>query len=484
VAHHEPFYPNNVICPDKTFMGAGNFGRGRGARLGFGRTLRARLVLAAGGSIVAAVALFAAAALVLVRHQLRTSLDAALRSRAQTVAALAISAPAVLTAPGALEGPASARQIDVEVLDARARILARSLSLGAQLLPLGAVARGARVEGRAGFEDLEVDGRPLRLYAAPIAQAGGPAAGGAVLVASDTSDISDTIGHLGLVLTVAGVAVIAVTLVVATALTRRGLGPLRRLAAGAAEIERTADPAARLPVSGVGDEVGRLSGVLNRMLASLEQARASERRFLADASHELRTPVTALLGNIEFVSRHGADPEVLADLQRDAARLARLVDDLLVLERAGAGAGEPEDVDLAAVVTGVVEAHSDGRVMAERIDPAVVRGEREALARMVENLLENALVHGPADGRVTVLLVNDSGSASVTVRDEGPGPDPALHNRLFERFWRAPDAAGRPGSGLGLSIVATIAERHGGRVAVKGAAFTVTLPRVREVKAR
>jgi two-component system sensor histidine kinase QseC len=103
---------------------------------------------------------------------------------------------------------------------------------------------------------------------------------------------------------------------------------------------------------------------------------------------------------------------------------------------------------------------------------------------MVENLLENALVHGPADGRVTVLLVNDSGSASVTVRDEGPGPDPALHNRLFERFWRAPDAAGRPGSGLGLSIVATIAERHGGRVAVKGAAFTVTLPRVREVKAR
>jgi signal transduction histidine kinase len=236
-------------------------------------------------------------------------------------------------------------------------------------------------------------------------------------------------------------------------------------------------------VSGVVDEVGRLSAVLNRMLASLEHARAIERRFLADASHELRTPVTALLGNVEFVSRHGAEPEVLADLRRDAARLARLVDDLLVLERAGAGVPEAEPVDLADLVTRAVEEHP-GRVVAERVDPVTVRGERGALARMVENLVENALVHGPPDGRVTVLLVNDGGRAWLTVRDEGGGPDPALRERLFERFWRAPEADGRPGSGLGLSIVAAIAERHGGRVTVDGAAFTVTLPRVREVKAR
>src|SRR5436305_5050263 len=250
--------------------------RRRQARFKPVRTLRARLVLVTAGSIIAAVALSAGAALVLVRHQLRGSLDDALRTRAQAVAQLAISAPAVLTEPGALEGPASGRQIDVEVIDARGRILARSLTLGAELLPLGRLAQSALVAGRAGFEDVAVGGRPLRLYAAPIAQAGGPAAGGAVLVASDTGDISATIGHLGLVLTIAGLAVIAVTVAVAAALTRRGLRPLRGLAGAAAEIERTADPAARLPASGLGDEIAQLSGVLNRMLASLEQARASE----------------------------------------------------------------------------------------------------------------------------------------------------------------------------------------------------------------
>jgi signal transduction histidine kinase len=464
-----------------------------------GRTLRGRLVAAAAGSIVAAVALFGGAALVLVRHQLRSALDDALRTRAAAVAELAVSAPAVLTEPGALEGPASGRQIDVEVIDARRRILARSLALGASLLPLGRLASDALVRGAPGFEDVSVGGRPLRLFAAPIAEVGGPAAGGAVLVASDTSDISRTIGHLGFVLVVAGLVVIAVTVAGAAVLTRRGLRPLRRLAGAAAGIERTADPAARLPVSEVGDEIAQLSGVLNRMLGSLERARESERRFLADASHELRTPVTALLGNVEFVARHGVEPEVLSDLRRDAGRLARLVDDLLVLERAGAGAGggagvggaagagagEVEAVRLDELVAGLADEHPSGRVVAERIDRVAVQGSPGDLARMLENLIENALVHGPEGGRVFVSVAGSrAGSGAdelravrLTVRDEGPGPDPEVRERLFERFWRAPEAAGRPGSGLGLSIVAAIAERHGGEVSVDGSAFTVELPR-------
>lgn len=458
--------------------------RTRGNRLGLGRTLRGRLVLAAAGSIVAAVALFAVTALVLVRHELRSSLDGALRSRAQGVAELAVSAPAVLTDPGALEGPESGRQIAVEVIDAHDRLLARSLALGAQLLPLDRVARQAVTQGATGFADVDVGGRPFRLYAAPIAQAGGPAAGGAVLVASDTSDISDTIGRLGLLLSLAGLAVIALSVLAAAALTRRGLQPLRRLAGGAGEIERTADPAARLPESASNDEIGQLSGVLNRMLASLEQARASERRFLADASHELRTPVAALLGNVEFVVRHGAGPEVVSDLQRDAARLARLVDDLLILERVGAAAAEPEPVELAEIVDQALEGDASGRVVADRVDRILVHGDRGSLVRMLENLIENALLHGPPAGRVTVSLQSAPGQARLTVRDEGPGPDPLVRERLFERFWRAPDAAGRPGSGLGLSIVAAIAEHHGGRISVEGSAFTVTMPRVTELNAR
>jgi signal transduction histidine kinase len=278
---------------------------------------------------------------------------------------------------------------------------------------------------------------------------------------------------------IAGVGAALLAALLAAALTRAGLRPLSRLAAGAGEIERTADPARRLPERGVPDEISQLTGVLNRMLASLEEARAGERRFLADASHELRTPVTTLLGNVEFAARHGADPEVLEELQGDARRLARLVDDLLALERPDVGVSEAAAVDLGDVVRGVVVAHApeDGdRIGAVGADHVVVRGDERALARAVENLVENALVHGPEGGRVTISVARDDGRALVTVRDEGPGPDPADRDRLFERFWRGTGASSRPGSGLGLSIVSAIVDRHGGRVVVDGSAFTLDLP--------
>jgi two-component system, OmpR family, sensor kinase len=445
-------------------------------------TLRGRLALAAAVSILAAVALYAVAAVLLLSHQLRSSLDQALRQRAQEVAQLAVSAPAVLNYPGGLESPVSGRQIAVEVLDARGRILARSLTLGARLLPQDRLALEARQAGRTGFEDIRIDGRPFRIYAAPIAQAGGPASGGAVLVGSDATDISDTVSHLGLVLALIGAGVALAAALVAAALTRRGLRPLRQLAGAAGEIERTADPSRRLPEPGAADEVGQLTGVLNRMLASLGLARESERRFLADASHELRTPVTSLLGNVDYAVRHGSDPEVLADLQRDAARLARLVNDLLELERAGAPAQEPVPVALDELVARVLaqEAERDIPIRVGSVDPVRVLGDEEALARLLRNLIENAVVHGPPSGEVTVTLRRRAGLALLAVRDQGPGPDPTQAEHLFERFWRGPESSERPGSGLGLSIVAAIAERHGGRILVEGSEFTVELPALQE----
>ena len=139
-----------------------------------------------------------------------------------------------------------------------------------------------------------------------------------MLVASDTTDIPQTSDHLAFVVVLTGAGVALLAALAAAALTRRGLRPLSRLADAAGEIERTADPARRLPETGAADEIGQLTGVLNRMLASLEEAHAGERRFLADASHELRTPVTTLLGNVEYAARHGADAEVLDELRRDA----------------------------------------------------------------------------------------------------------------------------------------------------------------------
>ncbi len=448
------------------------------------RSLRARLTVAAAGTILAAVVLFAVATVLIVEHELRSSLTTALRQRAQEVAQLAVSAPAVLNHPGALESPVSGRQIDVEVLNARGRLLARSDSLGAELLPAGGVTRTALRHARAGSETATIGGRPFSVYAAPIADAGGPAAGGAVVVASDTSDIAHTTGRLGVLVALAGVIVVALAALVAALLTRRSLTPLGRLAGAAGEIERTGDPARRLPDPTVDDEVGQLTGVLNRMLSSLASSRAAERRFLADASHELRTPVTTLLGNVDYAVRHGADPEVLADLRHDAARLARLVDSLLALERAGEAGTTSAPVRVDDLARDLIET-AGPRVGAGPLAPATVAGDPEALARALTNLIENGLVHGPPGGTVTVAVTSstdaDAGAPAsavvhVVVSDEGSGPDPDRHDQLFQRFWRGTEAAGRPGAGLGLAIVAATAHAHGGSVQVQGSTFTLTLP--------
>ncbi|MFZ0088578.1 MAG: hypothetical protein WAL63_03660, partial [Solirubrobacteraceae bacterium] len=183
------------------------------------RTLRVRIAVAAAASILAAVVVFAIVTVALVDHELRSSLDSALRQRAQEVAQLAVSAPGVLTDPGALESPVSGRQISVEVLDAHGRIVARSLTLGAQLLPDDALALAARRTGRTGAENITLAGRPLRMYAAPIADAGGIAAGGAVLVASDTSDIAHITGRLGVLVALSGAGVAMLAALAAAALT-------------------------------------------------------------------------------------------------------------------------------------------------------------------------------------------------------------------------------------------------------------------------
>jgi two-component system OmpR family sensor kinase len=439
------------------------------------RSLRARLVAAAAGSILVAVAIFGIAAAAITDHRLHATLDSALRQRARDVARLASSAPAVLTAPGALESPAGGRQVVVEVFDARNRILARSVALGARLLPRDPAIERARRSGRAGFADIRLDGGPARLYAAPIALTGGSAAGGVVAVASQTADIESTTRHLRVLLLLSGLGAALLAAVLAALLTGRGLLPLRRLSAGAREIQRTADVSRRVPAAAVeDDEVGELTTVLNEMLAALERARDAERRFLADASHELRTPVSALLGNAEYIANHGADAEALADLRDDAARLARLVDDLLVLERAEAGTGRDDAIDLAELVR--LEADGRERVVVGELAPLSAHGDGPALRRAVANLLDNALVHGPADGRVHVDLRRAGDRAQLVVRDEGPGPPPDARDRIFERFYRGAASAERPGSGLGLPIAAMIARRHGGTITVEGSAFTLELP--------
>jgi two-component system sensor histidine kinase MprB len=437
-------------------------------------SLTARLTIAAVIAVVLTVAALGGSALWLVNHQLRSSLDDSLLGRATDVARLSVSAPAVLDAPGALEGPVAGRQLSVEVLDRHGRIVARSLALGAKLLPQDATVRAALRDGRRGFADVTLDGKPMRLLAAPVADAGGLAAGGAVIVAARTDDIVRTTHRLGRLLALCALVAALLGAAAAALLTRRGLRPLQRLSAAAASIERTGDASARLPEPATADEIGELGGTLNRMLGALDAARRRERRLLADASHELRTPLTSLTGNIEFVARHGLNPEVLEDLRHDAARLQRLVADLLLLEREGGAATPGEPVRLDEIVEEASRARP--RVEVASNQAVTVLGERAALERALDNLLENAEVHGPLGGAITVALVADDGVARLSVRDEGPGLPPAEVDQAFDRFWRGPGATGRPGSGLGLAIVKATVERHNGRVDVDGSAISLVLP--------
>src|SRR4051794_13683310 len=437
------------------------------------KALRTRLIAASALAVVVAVAALGIVAQALVAHQLRSSLDRSLRQRATDVARLSVSAPAVLDAPGALEAPTGGRQLSGEVLDRRGRFVARSLNLGAKLLPADEAVSRARTDGKAGFTDVRLGGEPLRMYAAPLPD-GGPAGGGAVVVAASTRDTEETLDRLRTLLLLAAVLAAALGALAAALLTRRSLGPLARLSSAAATIERTGDASRRLPDPAADDEVSELAGTLNRMLAALEASRRRERRFLADASHELRTPLTSLAGNVEFLVRHGANPEVVADLELDTRRLQRLVDDLLALEREDAGPAPDRVVRLDELAADAATGRE--RVHVGEAAAVTVTGEPDALRRALDNLLDNAEIHGPREGAITVAVRLRDGEALLSVRDEGPGLGAEGAEHAFDRFWRGPDAQGRPGSGLGLALVRATAQRHGGRVTVEGATVTIVLP--------
>ncbi|TMK78668.1 MAG: HAMP domain-containing histidine kinase [Actinobacteria bacterium] len=435
-----------------------------------GRSLQARAIAAAALAILIALVIVGVGVDLLVSRQLHRSLDRTLRQRAVEVSQLSASAPALLTTPGALDSPIGGTQLVVEVVDRRGRIVARSLSLGGRVLPTAPLVRSAIDRSRTGYADTRLGDERLRVYTAPLADFGGPAAGGAVVVGASTHDLNDTLASLHLFVLVSGLIAAALAALAVALLLRRALRPLGRLASAAAEIERTGDPRRRLPEPDSADEVGQLAATLNAMLGGLERARDAERRFLVDASHELRTPLTALRGNVAYLARRGATPELVADLARDAERLARLADDLLVVSREEGGSLPDEVVRLDELAAA---ARDDG-IDVDAPEPVPVRGDRAALERALRNLVENASRYGPEGGRVTISVERGDGHARVSVSDEGSGLGPDEAERAFERFWRGRQDG--PGSGLGLAIVRATAERHGGRVYAEGSRFTIELP--------
>ena len=194
------------------------------------RSLQLRSVIAAGVAILIGLVVVGSGVDLLVARHLHRSLDKSLRERAIEVAQLSASAPALLTTPGTLDSPLGGEQITVQVVDRRGRIVARSLALGGRVLPTGQLVRAAIARGSTGYEDARLGNERLRVYVAPLADIGGPAAGGAVVVAASTSDLRETLARLHLFVFLSGLVAAGLAAGAVAVLMRRALQPLGRLA--------------------------------------------------------------------------------------------------------------------------------------------------------------------------------------------------------------------------------------------------------------
>ncbi|WP_436535405.1 ATP-binding protein [Actinoplanes sp. HUAS TT8] len=320
--------------------------------------------------------------------------------------------------------------------------------------------------------------------------------GGTVTVArivfvADHSDRAATVATVAV--TVVSVAVVTLAALIATAVVvvGRGLRPLRVMAARAEQVA-DGDRTRRLPRDDDGDPaISRLAGTVNAAFDAQQDAENRMREFVADASHELRSPLTVAHGWIELYLRGGLDDPARLDaaltrVDTQLVRMRLLVDDLALLARIDAGRPvdqEPVDLDTLAA-----EAVADARVLAPDRDlrytgePARVLGDAARLAQVLRNLLGNALQHTPDGVAVAVTVVAGATEHTVTVTDSGPGIPVEHRPYLFERFWRAdPSRAAPGGSGLGLAIVRSLVNLHHGTITVgsesgSGTTFTVTLP--------
>jgi two-component system OmpR family sensor kinase len=253
----------------------------------------------------------------------------------------------------------------------------------------------------------------------------------------------------------------------------------------------------RLPVANPRDELGRLAGTFNELLARLERSLIQQREFMADASHELRTPVTtartAASVALQQPSRAEAEyRETLAIIEQEATRLSRIVDDMFTLARADAGSYPvrlvpmylDEVVDEVVRAARVVASTREVTIDADSVHPAPLTGDEDLIRRLIVNVLDNAVRYAPSGSSVRVALDHAGDGYALSVSDHGPGIPSEAQARIFERFYRVEEARSRGrdgGAGLGLALAKWIARAHGGDVALAassrmGSTFVITLP--------
>ena len=452
-------------------------------RWGTVSSVRARTTLLA--CAVVAVTLIAGAVglLATLEHSLTTNRDELSRTQLSTLAAQAAdgSLPGVISDIGE-NSVAQAFLETGQVLTASSGLVGHGPVLST--MPASSTPRLVTLDGVPDDSETET----YRVWVMRVKSPSGPVG---VLVGASLESVSEAVSTLRRALIIGIPLMVALLALSMRIMVGRALRPVEDIRTEVAAItDKALDR--RVPVPHKEDEIGRLADTMNDMLDRLEAASRRQQEFVADASHELQSPLAAFRTQLEVALTHPAGVEwsaLAADLLTDSDRMERLVADLLFLARADATGGEPSEnpVDLDVVVLEEVtrlRASDNVRVDTSAVSGAATRGSREELSRLVRNVVENAVSH--ARSCVTIALSETAHGVQLVVSDDGPGVPEEHRDRIFDRFARVEGARVRDagGTGLGLSIARAIAQRHHGSVVLEsgriasqaGAHFVVLLP--------
>ena len=477
------------------------------------QTIRARLTAWYSTALTLTLAAFAAVLYFARRSTSYQDLDQRIRSEAELTAGILVE---TYRARGVLVQTDTARRLvlvpevaallevvpdylivtapDGSLLFASADARALTFQDVEQLRQLVAAARGGP---SAGVVRLGASGPRLHYAVRYVGGIGGPSV--AILAGADVQSAElgpqQLLGTFAVILPIGLVA----ALLVGSWIARGALAPVDQIITEVREITDGRSLHRRLAEPMVKDELGRLAATLNQMMTRLERSFSALRRFTADASHELKTPLTVLRAGVErAITAPHLPPETLATLEetlQEINRMTELVDALLTLARADEGIAplHREPIDLRALLE---ETRETGELLAEQAgvhvevatppEPVIFEVDTQRFRQLVLNLLTNAVKYTPRGGSVHVQLGENDGRVTLTVADTGIGIALGDLPHIFDRFWRADSArtrtGERPGAGLGLAICKWIAEAHGGQIEVasragRGTMFTVTLPR-------
>ena len=440
--------------------------------------------------LAVALGVFSLAAYLIAANRIYADVNDNLSVVAQGVVALieplgaSISQEDIAQSRTSLDEEASAGVI-IQIRDEEDHVLYASSEPGSRSLPSPQVTAATEPTFLTG----EIRGRRLRILNQPVVRDGQIL--GTVEVAQSLHQADEALNQIRNVFVAGGVIVLVLTSVSAYWFVGRALVPVRQVSRLARDIERTADFSQRLSQPRARGEMRELVATFNAMIGRVERALEAHRAFLADSSHELRRPLTVLRMNIDILNDPALPPEereaCLREVRREAETMSHLLSDLLLLSREGAQAFDRTLVDYASLCK---EAMARLRTQDSRhelrsnvAEGVGVMGDKERLAQMLWNLLDNAARYTPDGGRIELRLLRLDSLARLEVEDTGIGISEDELPSIFDRFYRSQRAreTGADGVGLGLSIVKHVAEAHGGGVRVdsqpgRGTTFTVDLP--------